>query len=196
MTTAAQRHERAESAARLRAAGWSLRQIARHLRVADSTVRADLRDAPAPLRPYPLAPPFAGDWRAKAEQFRAAGHPDHRRSQPMPFWMIAERLSVPERDVRRHFARLRSRESRADRALWLRTAGQSLREIAASLGVSEATVRRDLADRPVRHLPARKTRIVPAAATGIAHPDDAAPAVIPLRRRNTPTTAAPEGHPA
>jgi predicted transcriptional regulator len=198
MTTAAQRHERAESAARLRAAGWSLRQIARHLGVSDSTVRADLRTAPVPLQPSVLRRPWEGDWRPEARRLRARGHPDHRNSQLMPFWMIAEKLGVAERDVRRYFARSRSRESRADRAVWLRIAGQSLREIAASLGVSEATVRRDLADRPVRHLPARKTRIVPATATGIAHPDDAASTVIPLRRRQnrSATPARPEGHPA
>jgi len=180
----ARRRDRADTAARLHAAGWSARQIARHLRVSDSTVRADLATAPAPLRPSALQRPWEGDWRPGAVRLRASGHPDHRNSQPMPYWMIAERLSVPERDVRRHFARLRARESRADRAAWLRTAGRSFRQIAARLGVSEATVRRDLAARPVRHLPARKTRVVPASGAGIAHPDDAPPVnVVPLQRR-------------
>ena len=179
----ADRHDRAVQAARLRAAGWSLRQIARKLGVADSTVRADLRAAAAPLRPSPSPRPWSGDWRPEADRLRAAGHPDHQRSQLTPFWMIAERLAVDEGDVRRHFARLRKRESRADRAAWLRTAGQSLRQIATTLGVSEATVRRDLSARPVRHLPARKNRIVPASAAEIAHPNDAPPAtVLPLRR--------------
>jgi predicted ArsR family transcriptional regulator len=101
----------------------------------------------------------------------------------MPVWMIGDRLGISEPDIRRHFARLRNRESRADRAAWLRTAGQSLRQIATALGVSEATVRRDLAARPVRHLPARKSRIVPASAPEIAHQNDAPPAaVVPLRR--------------
>jgi transposase len=158
------RRERADAAASLRAAGWSLRQIARHLHVSA------------------LRRPWEDDWRPEAQRLRAAGHPDHRNSQLMPFWMIAERLSVSEREVRRHFARLRARESRAKRAAWLRTAGHSLRQIAASLGVSEATIRRDLAARPVRHLPARKTRIVPASAAGITHPDDAPGNVVPLRR--------------
>lgn len=192
MTTAAERLERAEKAAEYRAAGWSPRQIARRLGVAESTVRADLRGAPAPLHPYPLPAPFTGDWRAKAEQLRAAGHPDHANSQLRPFWMIAQDLVINERDVRRHFARLRARESRADRAVWLKISGKSLREIAASLGVSEATVRRDLAARPVRHLPARKNRILPATATGIAHPDDAPADVIPLRNNPRPGRQNPE----
>ena len=198
----ADRVGRAERAARLRSTGWSLRQIARKLGVADSTVRADLRAAAAPfaangtrrvlplpvaaaapLRPPPPPRPWSGDWRPEATRLRAAGHPDHQRSQLMPFWMIAERLAVDEGDVRRHFARLRKRESRADRAVWLRTAGQSLRQIATALGVSVATVQRDLADRPVSHLPARKVRIVPGSAPAIAHPDDTPPDnVVPLRR--------------
>ena len=180
---ATRRLDRADIAARLHAAGWPKRQIARFLHVSDSTVRSDLRTAAAPLRPSGLQRPWVGDWRPEAVRLRASGHPDHRNSQLMPIWMISKRLGVSEPDIRRHFARLRKRESRADRAAWLRTAGQSLRQIAVVLGVSEATVRRDLADRPVRHLPARKPRIIPASASETAHPDDAPPAtVVPLRR--------------
>jgi lambda repressor-like predicted transcriptional regulator len=180
---AARRVDRVDVAAQLHAAGWPMRQIARFLHVSDSTIRSDLRAAAAPLRPSSLPRPWVGDWRPEAVRLRESGHPDHRNSQLMPLWMISDRLGVSERDVRRHLARLRNRESRADRAVWLRTAGQSLRQIATTLGVSEATVRRDLAARPVRHLPARKARIVPASAPAIAHPDDAPQAtVVPLRR--------------
>lgn len=175
--------ERADRAARLRASGWSLRQIARHLGVADSTVRADLRTAPVPIRPSPDPRPWSGDWRPEAMRLRACGHPDHQGSQPMPFRMIAERLAVDERDVRRHFARLRKRDARAAEAAALRASGLSLRAIAPRLGVSEPTVRRDLAARPpVRHPAARFPRIRPGTASGTAHPDDAPSAVIPLRR--------------
>jgi predicted DNA-binding transcriptional regulator YafY len=100
----------------------------------------------------------------------------------MPFYMIAERLSVAERDVRRYFAQLRRRDTRVDNAAALRSGGLSLRAIAACLGVSEATVRRDLAANPVRHPPARKSDIRPGSPTGIARPDDAPGKVIPFRR--------------
>jgi DNA-binding CsgD family transcriptional regulator len=176
------RRDRADSAARLRAAGWSFRQIARRLGVSDSTVRMDLRTAPAPLRPSPLPRPFGRDWRPEAERLRAAGHPDHRRSQAMPFWMIAERLAIAERDVRRYFAQLRRRDTRAANAASLRSGGLSLRAIAACLGVSEATIRRDLTASPVRHQAERKPDIRPGSATGIARPDDAPGKVIPFRR--------------
>jgi hypothetical protein len=53
------------------------------------------------------------------------------------------------------------------------------------LGVSEATVRRDLAaDAHVRHPAARKPGIRPGTSPETAHPDDA-PNVIPLRRMIT-----------
>jgi transposase len=183
MTRAAdRRRDRADSAARLHAAGWSFRQIARRLGVSDSTVRADLRTAPVPLRPSPVPRPWTGDWRPEAVRLRAAGHPDHRRSQPMPFHMIAGRLAVDEREVRRYFNRLRRRDTRAANAASLRSGGLSLRAIAACLGVSEATVRRDLAATPLRHQAARKPDVRPGSSTGIAHPHDAPGKVIPFRR--------------
>jgi DNA-directed RNA polymerase specialized sigma24 family protein len=180
MTTAAQRRDRADRAAELHAAGWSARQIARKLGVSDSTVRADLRTAPAPLRPYPLPRPFDGDWRPEALRLRAAGHPDHRRSQLMPCWMVAERLGIAERDVRRFFTRLRKLETRAANAAQLRAGGMSLRQIAAAVGVSEPTVRRDLTR--VRHLPARKRSRDLAQSSGIAHLHDAPGQVLAFRR--------------
>ena len=80
----------------------------------------------------------------------------------MPSWMIARNLAVDERDVRRLFARLRKRDARAASAAALRADGLSLRAVAGRLGVSEATVRRDLAaDAPVRHPAARKPGIRP-----------------------------------
>ena len=181
--SAVRRRERADRAARLRAAGWSLRQIARSLGVADSTVRADLRAAPVPLRPAATPRPWQGTaWWPEAVRLRAEGHPDHQGSQPMPFRMIAERLAVDEQDVRRHFARLAKRDKRARQAAVLRACGLSLRAAAACLGVSEATVRRDLAaEPPVRHPAARFPGISPGNDTGIAHPEDAH-SVIPLRR--------------
>jgi hypothetical protein len=100
----------------------------------------------------------------------------------MPFHMIAERLAIDERDVRRYFTQLRRRDTRAANAASLRSGGLSLRAIAACLGVSEATVRRDLAATPVRHQAARKKDIRPGSSAGIAHPHDAAGNVIPLRR--------------
>jgi DNA-binding CsgD family transcriptional regulator len=183
MTRAADRRRyHADTAARLRAAGWSLRQIARYLGVSPSTVRADLSTAPVPLQPDPRPRPFDRDWRPDAERLRAAGHPDHRNSQPMPFYMIASRLAVDERDVRRYFARLRRLDTRAANAASLRAGGLSLRAIAACLGVSEATVRRDLAATPVRHPAARKKDVRPGSGAGTAHPHDAGGNVIPLRR--------------
>jgi DNA-binding CsgD family transcriptional regulator len=180
MTSPAQRRDRAESAARLRAAGWSLRQIARHLRVADSTVRADLRTAPVPLQPSVLRRPWEGDWRAEARRLRDRGHPDHRNSQAMPFWMITQELGIAERDVRRYFARIRKQEIRAANAAQLRAGGMSLRQIAAALGVSEPTVRRDLTR--VRHLPARKRSRDLAQSSGVAHLHDAPGQVLPFRK--------------
>jgi lambda repressor-like predicted transcriptional regulator len=180
--SAVRRRERADRAARLRAAGWSLRQIARSLGVADSTIRADLRAAPVPLRRSPVPRPWSGDWRPEAVRLRVAGHPDHQGSQPMPFRMIAERLAVAEEDVRRHFARLAKRDKRARQAATLRACGLSLRAVAGRLGISEATVRRDLAaEPPVRHPAARFPDISPGNNTGIAHPEDAH-SVIQLRR--------------
>lgn len=176
------RRDRADSAARLRAAGWSFRQIARRLGVSDSTVRADLAIAPVPLRPSALPRPWTGDWRPEAVRLRAAGHPDHRGSQPMPFWLIASRLAVDERDVRRYFSQLRQRDERAAKAAALRSGGLSLRAIADRLGVSEPTVRRDLTATPLRHPAARKPDVRPGNDSGIAHPHDAPGNVIPLRR--------------
>jgi lambda repressor-like predicted transcriptional regulator len=179
----AARRDRADRAARLRAAGWSLRQIARSVGVADSTVRADLRAAPVPLRPSPVPRPWSGTvWWPEAVRLRASGHPDHQGSQAMPFHMIAERLAVAEEDVRRHFARLGKRDKRGRQSAALRACGLSLRAVADCLGVSEATVRRDLAaEPPVRHPAARFPDISPGSDTGIAHPEDALN-VIPLRR--------------
>jgi hypothetical protein len=189
VTPAEHRRDRAERAARYRAAGWSLRQIAHRTGVSEATVRADLRDAPAPLRPSPVAPPFTGDWRAKAEQLRAAGHPDHAGSQLMPYHLIASNLSIDERDVRAHFTRLRKRDQRAANAAALTAGGLSLRQVATALGVSEATVRRDLRHAPVvRQLGARQPPENPTSAphpiTDSTHPDDAPEAaIIPLLRR-------------
>jgi DNA-binding CsgD family transcriptional regulator len=187
VTPAEDRRSRAERAARYRAAGWSLRQIARRIGVSEWTVRADLRDAPAPLRSSPLPPPFAGDWRAAAERLRAAGHPDHRNSQLMPYHLIASSLSVDERDIRAHFTRLRKRDQRAGNAAALSAGGWSLRQVAAALGASEATVRRDLRRAPVRQLGARQPPEIltsaPGPIAGSTHPDDApSAAVVPLRR--------------
>ena len=153
---AALRLARADTAAQLHAAGWSKRQIARFLHVSDSTIRSDLHTAAAPLHPSHRPRPWVGDWRPEAVRLRASGHPDHRSSQAMPVWMISERLGVSERDVRRYFARLRKREARADRAVWLRTGGQSLRQIATALGVSVATVQRARAESS--HRPSIRTR--------------------------------------
>jgi DNA-binding CsgD family transcriptional regulator len=178
---------RAERAAQYRAAGWSLRQIARRIGVSEATVRADLRDAPAPLRSWPLPPPFTGDWRPEAERLRASGHPDHRGSQLMPYHLIASNLSVDEQDVRAHFTRLRKRDQRARNAADLSAGGWSLRQIAAALGVSEATIRRDLRRARVRQLGARRPSDLPTSApdtiASFTHPDDApSAAVVPLRR--------------
>lgn len=181
------RAERAERAARYRAAGWSLRQTARKLGVSEATVRADLRSAPRPLHSWPLPPPFAGDWRAEAERLRVSGHPDHRNSQLMPYHLIASNLSVDEQDVRAHFTRLRKRDQRARNAAALSAGGWSLRQIACALGVSEATVRRDLKRAQVRHLAARQPLETPTSPSrpvaGPAHPDDAHGNVVPLRAR-------------
>jgi hypothetical protein len=181
------RRDRAQRAARYRAAGWSLRQIARRIKVSEATVRADLRAAPPPLHPWPQPAPFSGDWRAEAERLRASGHPDHKNSQAMPHWMIADRLAVDEADVRAHFARLRRRDQRASNVASLSAGGLSLRQVAAALGISEATVRRDLRTARVRQLGARRRSEIPTSApgaiAGFTHPDDAAAAaVIPLRR--------------
>lgn len=157
--------------------------IARRLEVSEGTIRTDLRNAPAPLRPSPVPRPWAGDWRPEAERLRASGHPDHRTSAPMPHWMIAERLSVSEQDIRRHFARRRRRDARAAEAGRLRGDGLSNRAIARALGVTEATIRRDLASTPVRHPGAQKLSSIPSSAPISARANDAPRTnVLPLRR--------------
>jgi hypothetical protein len=105
----------------------------------------------------------------------------------MPFHLIASNLSVDERDVRAHFARLRRRDQRAANVAALSGGGLSLRQVADALGTSEATVRRDLRRTPVRHLPARRRSETPTSAPGATagstHLNDApVGAVIPLRR--------------
>jgi transposase len=193
MTSPAQRRDRAAAAAELRAADWSLRQIARHLRVAESTVRADLRAAAAPLRPSALRRPWQGNWRPEALRLRAKGHPDHQGSQPRPYWMIAKDLAVDERDIRRYFARLGKRDARAAEAAVLHASGLSGREIARRLGVSEATIRRDLTGpRGVRHPRARKTPPTPLPTARTADLRDAPGIVIPLRRNRHPGRQNPE----
>jgi hypothetical protein len=100
----------------------------------------------------------------------------------MPFHLIASNLAVDEGDLRRHFARLRKRDTRAANAAALRAGGLSLRAVAACLGVDEATIRRDLAaGTPVRHPAGWKPDIRPGSSAEIVHPS-AASNVIPLRR--------------
>jgi DNA-binding CsgD family transcriptional regulator len=129
------RTRRRKRAAALRGQGLTTRQIAARLGVSQPTVVRDLRAHRA----------------AEAEAILAvlAGQPEPEPQPPAPRWLaVATALAVLRRPGYRELIRASrwqryGTQRRAD-AAFLRDHGATLREIAAALGVSPATVLRDL----------------------------------------------------